>query len=358
MDLLDSLRALLRRWPITVAFLVLTLGGTLGAFIAIPWQYESQATMVFLSSRQNAKPVGGNPWLAFDTSLTITAEVVARGMSDKITVDALKARGFTAEYTVGLNQESRGPLMDIVATSGDPQQAQKTLDALVALSYSRLRELQRKSSILPDATISMTPVIATKQAEIAPEPKIRMLIIVFAGGMLLTLGVPLFVETLAQKRARERVSTAVPGPVPAAPAAPLVPPLAEEPVRGAFTPTIQPGAGVQPSVQPGVQPGLQSPPVQSGSPRPANGSGLGSGLSRPANGVKSSPARRPSDGEEAVVVVDSPQDPWASSEAPDPDLTAPQPIVVDDDLFVWSREETRRGGDGPGAGHGPARPSR
>ncbi|GII64089.1 hypothetical protein Skr01_41740 [Sphaerisporangium krabiense] len=221
MDLLDSLRALLRRWPVTVTLLAVTLAATIGAYFAIPWQYESKATVVFLSSRKGSQPVGGNPWLAFDGSLTITAEVIARGMSDERTLKQLKDEGNTAEFTVGLAQDSRGPLLDITATGADPKVAQATMEALAKLSLERLTEVQQKSSILPDATIRAEMVTSSDKAELTAEKKIRMLVIIFAGGALVTIGVPLFLESLAQKRRRATQGdhvTGRTGPIPVVPA--------------------------------------------------------------------------------------------------------------------------------------------
>ncbi|GGO17220.1 hypothetical protein GCM10010116_34820 [Microbispora rosea subsp. aerata] len=281
MDLVDSLRALLRRWPLTLALLVVTLAATGGALIAIPWQYEAKSTVVFLSSRKGSQPVGGNPWLAFDGSLTITAEVVARGMGDERTLEQLKAQGHTAEFTVGLAQDSRGPLLDITATGPDPAVAQSTMKALTTLSKQRLADLQEKAGILPDATIRAEIVTASDEALLTPEKKIRLLVVIFAAGMLLTVGVPLFIESLAQKRRRLAAELAAgasggqaappPGGVPyappaavsAAPAAPVAPAPAPVPPAAGVSRPYSEDTGVERSG------GAQGPRTTSGHYAPA-----------------------------------------------------------------------------------------
>ncbi|GII53533.1 hypothetical protein Pth03_19220 [Planotetraspora thailandica] len=305
MDLLDSLRALLRRWPVTLTMFIVTVAATVGGLFAIPWQYESNATVVFLSSRKSSEPVGGNPWLAFDSSLTITAEVISRGMSDERTTEMLKQEGNTADYTVGLAQDSQGPLLQITSTAPNPKIAQSTMDRLASLSQSRLTDMQRKSAIVPDATIRAELVTSTDMAELTPEKKIRMLVIIFAGGMLLTLGVPLFLESLAQKRRR----------------------------AGQTDQTDQTAA---------VRPGHPSPAVSSYPSR----------SSRPAGGAlarSSGPSRgRPS----ARKPIEAPE-PRGYEEG----YTAPLPVIkAHEDLYVWSDDEKDRARDasssrsGDGAG--------
>lgn len=326
MDLLDSLRALLRRWPVTVALLVATIAATSAAFMAIPWQYESKATVVFLSSRKGAQPVGGNPWLAFDGSLTITAEVIARGMSDERTMQRLKDAGNTAEFTVGLAQDSRGPLLDITATAPDPKVAQSTMEALAELSAQRLNEMQQKSSILPDATIRAEMVTSTDKAELTPEKKIRMLLIIFAGGCLLTLGVPLFLESQAQKRRRQSQPEPQMSHLGPPPAAAAHPPRAARASAGGPRPTgptvprSRPPARVQRSIDP-PEPMVYDRRI--GSPPPAPSGRYGPSA--------------------------EPRDPWDRPQAGDDEFTQTPVVQATEDLYVWTDDKDRPRGAPPAA---------
>ncbi|MFC4588907.1 YveK family protein [Sphaerisporangium corydalis] len=324
MDLLDSLRALLRRWPVTLALLAVTIAATVGALIAIPWQYESKATVVFLSSRKGSQPVGGNPWLAFDASLTITAEVISRGMSDERTLRKLKDEGKTADFTVGLAQDSRGPLLDITATGADPTVAQATMETLATLSQERLTEMQQKSAILPDATIRAELVTSSDKAELTPEKKIRMLVIIFAGGMLLTIGVPLFLESMAQKRRRlaqpEQVTVRA-GEPPSGPG----PSHPQRVQRSPGGPSTRPGGG---SVPRGRVPARAPRPIEPPEPRLYD---------RRATGA--SPAKH---------APPEPRDPWADQHRVEDGYTAPMPAIkVEDDLYVWADDKDRPRGAPP-----------
>src|SRR5437899_772474 len=100
MDLLDSLGVLVRRWLLTLPLFLLTISALAGAWVKLHLQCSSQASMVCLSSPVQAKNAGGNPWLVFDGSLTVTAEVVGREMMDDSTASKLRAQGLTAGYKV------------------------------------------------------------------------------------------------------------------------------------------------------------------------------------------------------------------------------------------------------------------
>ncbi|MFC4529940.1 hypothetical protein [Sphaerisporangium dianthi] len=328
MDLLDSLRALLRRWPVTLALLAVTIIATVGALIAIPWQYESKATVVFLSSRKGSQPVGGNPWLAFDASLTITAEVISRGMSDERTLQRLKDEGKTADFTVGLAQDSRGPLLDITATAADPKIAQATMETLATLSQQRLTEMQQKSAILPDATIRAELVTSSDKAELTPEKKIRLLVIIFAGGMLVTIGVPLFIESLAQKRRRltqpDHGATRV-GQPPMAPSHP-----------GQRVPLSAGAAQLPGGGAPRGRPSACSPrPFDPPEPQLYD---------RRITSSPSSPGKHTPSSQE-------PRDPWAGQQDIEEGYTAPLPAIKpQDDLYVWTEDNDRpRGASAPGS---------
>jgi capsular polysaccharide biosynthesis protein len=322
MDLLDSLRALLRRWPVTVALLAVTIAATVGALIAIPWQYESKATIVLLSSRKGSQPVGGNPWLAFDASLTITAEVISRSMSDERTLQKLKDEGKTADFTVGLAQDSRGPLLDITATGPDPTVAQATMETLATLSQQRLTETQQKSAILPDATIRAELVTSSDKAELTAEKKIRLLVIIFAAGMLLTIGIPLFLESLAQKRRRltEPDVTVRSGQPPAGLSHP-------QRVPRSAAPAPRPGGGAVPRSRP---PARAPRPIEPPEPRLYD------------RRVTSTPSSA------KHASAPEPRDPWTAQQTIEEGYTAPMPVMkVDDDLYVWSDDNDRPRGAPP-----------
>ncbi|MEU5878055.1 hypothetical protein [Spirillospora sp. NPDC047279] len=204
MDLLDWVGTLLRRWWLTVPLLVLSLSGV-GAVAAVtPWTYEAQASGVLLASPFQAKQAGGNPWLVFDSSLTVTAEVVGREMMDERTAAELKARGLTAAYQVGVAPDSTGPVLMIEVTGSDPKVVKATLDALITIVPERLTKLQAQESVAPRAQIKMNVISASPKAALVSTDKVRLCVMVLFVGLVLTVAVPLFAEVLSERRRAAR----------------------------------------------------------------------------------------------------------------------------------------------------------
>ncbi|MBT2209009.1 hypothetical protein [Actinomadura sp. NEAU-AAG7] len=204
MDLLDWVGTLLRRWWLTVPLLLAALAGSGAIALVTPWKYEAKATAVLLSSPVQAKQAGGNPWLVFDSSLTVTAEVVGREMMDPRTAAAIRAKGGTAGYVVGVAPDSTGPVLAIEASGSDAAGTKATLDALLAVVPERLARLQAQESVAPHAQIRMNVISATPQATRVSTDKIRLVVMTLFLGLAVTVAVPLFAEVLSERRRRGR----------------------------------------------------------------------------------------------------------------------------------------------------------
>ncbi|MCT9931972.1 hypothetical protein N5079_17360 [Planotetraspora sp. A-T 1434] len=199
MDLMEAVFVLARRWTITVPLLLLTIGAVTAAYFVLPWTYESSGTIVFLTSKQIAdKNTGGNPYLSFDGSLSITAELVGRAVNDELTAQKLAEQGLTGEYETQIPPDSRAPLLKVTVTDSDPRIAQATMEAIIKRIPSTLNDLQKTNTSISQVRQS----VLTKST--APDrkatSKIRSLVGILAVGMLLTAGVPLVTESVKNPR--------------------------------------------------------------------------------------------------------------------------------------------------------------
>ncbi|WP_067452494.1 hypothetical protein [Actinomadura macra] len=204
MDLLDWVGTLLRRWWLTVPLLLVALVGSGAIALVTPYKYEAKATAVLLASPVQAKEAGGNPWLVFDSSLTVTAEVVGREMMDEQTAAALRAKGLTATYMVGVAPDSTGPVLAIEVTGTDAAGTKATLDALLATVPLRLAKLQAQEAVTPRAQIKMNVISASPKAALVATDKIRLVVMTLFLGLAVTVAVPLFAEVLSERRRRGR----------------------------------------------------------------------------------------------------------------------------------------------------------
>ncbi|GAB3985949.1 hypothetical protein GCM10029978_100150 [Actinoallomurus acanthiterrae] len=208
------LRAVRARWRLASVLLALTVAGLGAGVVILPWTYEGDANMVFLSSRIVAKQAGGNPYLVFASSLTVSAEVVGRRLMDDQTVQSLRKQGYTAHYTVGVAPDSAGPVLSITVTGSDPRTTGTTLKALIGAVNSQLETLQ--SGLKPDARITADVVNSTDRPLRVRKPKIQLLGELLAVALGVSAGLLLLVQALADRRRRAT------GPPPAPPRSPDV----------------------------------------------------------------------------------------------------------------------------------------
>lgn len=202
MDLLGTLRALVRWWWLTLLLLLLSFGGLAFSYVALPWTYQSTASVLFLSSAIQTKDAGGNPYQEFDDSLHVSAEAVGRSMMDDRTVQSLRRRGFVSAYTLDPAPVYADPVLQLEVVGADRRNITSTLDALVAEIPRRLDTMQ--------AGLSRRARIRTRVIAMSPEPqrrpkeKVRLLVVILSAELLLCVALPIVVDTMTERRRAAR----------------------------------------------------------------------------------------------------------------------------------------------------------
>jgi capsular polysaccharide biosynthesis protein len=201
MDLMESIRTLRRRWILTSVLLLLALAGTVAAFVKLPPTYQGESMTVFLSSKNAAKQAGGNPYLAFNSSLTLTADVVRREIMDPRTAQDLKQHGFGSSYLVAAATDTAGPVLLITTTGSNKSQVEQTLNAVANEVGAKLTQLQ--VSIDENDRIGYQVVSTTPTATLNTGKKARPLAMVLALGLVLTFAIPQVVDARASRRRKK-----------------------------------------------------------------------------------------------------------------------------------------------------------
>jgi len=193
-----------RRSILTTVLLIAALAGTVTTLTRLPRTYQSNSSVVLLASRSAARLTGGNPYMSFSTSLTLTGDVLSGELMAPRTVTELAANGFPNAYTVALapyNTATTGSVLLVTVTGTDPGAVQRQLSAVTHEISVRLVQLQAKvrpRSRIRAATISITPKAALNVGQTA-----RPMVLVIATGLLLVLGIPVIVDGhLARRRIR------------------------------------------------------------------------------------------------------------------------------------------------------------
>ncbi|MGW0228191.1 hypothetical protein ACWDWO_07745 [Actinopolymorpha singaporensis] len=186
---------------LTLPLLVLTIAGVVAGYVVLPWSYEAQSSVVLLSSAYLSKQAGGNPYLVFDGSLKVTAEVVGREVMSDTVVDQMKARKLTSKYEVMVPPDSAGPVLSIDVTGSDPANVRATQAAVTQHVVQRLARIQSEAGVESQARIRISDVSTTPPTRQA-KGKLRTLAMALFAGLVLTIVVPLSAEAMAARRRR------------------------------------------------------------------------------------------------------------------------------------------------------------
>jgi capsular polysaccharide biosynthesis protein len=195
MELLSSLR---RRWILASVLLLMTLAGTVYALLKLPPTYQAQSSVVLLVPKNVAKAYGGNPYLAFNSTLNMTADVVRYETTDVRTANLLAAQGYTSTYLVTDAFDTAGPVLNVTVTGHNEAAVEHTLYGVTSQVSSKLSGLQAGlagANKIQDVVITFTPkptVLSSKKA--------RPLSVVVGAGLMLTVGIPLIVDAVLVRR--------------------------------------------------------------------------------------------------------------------------------------------------------------
>jgi len=181
--------------------LILAMAGAASAAAKTPRYYQSASSVVLLASHAASMQNGGNPFLSFGPSLTLTADAVTRELMAPATVSQLAARGFTTSYTVTVpayTTFTTGSVLLVTVAGRDAAEVQRTLQAVTAQISTQLARLQHgvpaASQVRAD-TLSFTP-----QATLSISQTARPLVVVGALLLVICLGTPIVVDGLVTRR--------------------------------------------------------------------------------------------------------------------------------------------------------------
>jgi hypothetical protein len=201
MDVTGPLRTLRRRWILTLLLLLLTLAATVD-MAKKPGPYQSESQVVLLPSKASSKTFGGNPYLSFGGSISLTADLIRREVMDPRTALALASQGYTSGYSVVDDPETAGPVLDVVVTGNEKYAVEHTLTGVTAEVGTKLAALQ--AGIKPDDRITSLVVSADPQPALKLSKKARPLALVLGLGLLLTIAIPQLVDAALTRRRGSR----------------------------------------------------------------------------------------------------------------------------------------------------------
>lgn len=154
--------------------------------------------MLFLAAPVTTQTSGGNPYLQFDDSLHVSAQSVGRTMMTAPAVSEFRKRGLTSPYSLATSNAEWDPVLQVAVTGSDPANIQATLKAVIAAIPATLAKIEGPRPA--ETRIDSRTIGASRSPTRAPLQKIRLLVIVFAVGLVISVGVPVLVETRSERR--------------------------------------------------------------------------------------------------------------------------------------------------------------
>jgi hypothetical protein len=194
-----------RHWILTAVLLILASAGTAEAAARLPRSYQAESSVVLLASRSAAKLNGGNPYLSFSSSLTLTGDILSRALMAPGTAQDLAAHGFRNLYTVALapsTTTTTGSVLLITVIGSNRAAIEHTLNGVTTELSVKLSQLQssiKRYDRIRAATLSVTP-----RPTLSVTTTARPLVGVVALGLLVAFGIPVLVDgQITQRRSRK-----------------------------------------------------------------------------------------------------------------------------------------------------------
>jgi hypothetical protein len=210
MDLGETMHIWRKRWILTLTLLVLASAGAVTAVIGLPRTYSANSSLVLLASRSAARVNGGNPYLSFSPSLTLTADALSRELMAPTTINALAAAGYKDVYTVALapyTTTTTGSVLLLTTAGHNKRAVELTLHKVIGEIGVKLTDLQ--GTVGPRHRIRVEPLSLSPQATLSIGQTARPLVAAVAPLLLLALGIPIAVDSWATRRRARRPSPAV-----------------------------------------------------------------------------------------------------------------------------------------------------
>lgn len=228
---LDVVRALGRRWYFVAVGLLLTSGLVLGAYLVSPPKFHASALVLMLPARSDVGK-GGNPFLML-TGLEQPAGILAAYFSSAPARTEVERVSPKAEYEIGIDDSSRGPLLAVDVTDESAAGAMGTLNYLLQQMPAELTKLQQQVDARGSTVVSSMPLSVDVKAERDARGTVRAMIAALVAGLVGTGVVTYALDGMLARRRRaataDEVDEAPSEPVPDLPPTEDVRPVAAGP---------------------------------------------------------------------------------------------------------------------------------
>jgi hypothetical protein len=209
----EVIRIWRRRAALTAGLVMLALASSAAALAWFPATYQSQASMVLLPSRSASRLTGGNPYLGFTPSLSLTADVISRALMGPATAAQLASRGFTDPYTVAqptYTTTATGSVLIITVTGTSPDGVERTMRGVISQVSIALAQMQGK--VHRRSRITVTTLASSPEASLEASTTARPMVMTLVLALIAALGLPVIIDgALSRRKVKHAASRAASG---------------------------------------------------------------------------------------------------------------------------------------------------
>jgi capsular polysaccharide biosynthesis protein len=199
MDLWDVVKLIVRRWIVSVPLLLLTIAALVWTASAVSPSYTAEGNILMLpptteinSTDEEERTV--NPW---ETD-SLTGAVITLLRNQRLE-DQLAAEGFQASWEAGRDVEFFS-VINIQVTAPTAAEAQAAVQRLSEVVAHEVSARQQGYGLTDGQMIGTVTIGAGENVEIARGNQMRAMIVVFAAGVILTVGLTVGVDALLRAR--------------------------------------------------------------------------------------------------------------------------------------------------------------
>lgn len=213
MDFLSAVRVVLRRWPIVLGALVLSVLAAYLAARSVAPSYQAEGSALLVGPQGatipgNEEPQLDNPYTRLDNSTLVLTAVAVQIMDDSSIRESLRDEGAAPDYVVG-RAEDGTPVLGVVATDADPAIALKTVGLVLDRLNDELDIRQAEAGAPPESRVRSIVVTRPDRASEQLGGRIRAFIAVAALGVAASISLAFITEAIVQGR-RRRAAEAAP----------------------------------------------------------------------------------------------------------------------------------------------------
>lgn len=198
MYLRDLGATLRRRWYLTIAGLIATIGLCVASLSLYPASYQAQANIVLLPPASTVAK-GGNPYLQLG-NLSQVVDVMIRALNAQSAVEEVAATAPTGTYEVSPDYTTSSPIFIITAFDQTPEATLATLKTVSDKVAPTLVALQKPLEIAPKSQITSSVLTADDHPTAVRKTQLRALILAVSFGLLFFAMVIAIIDSLLRRR--------------------------------------------------------------------------------------------------------------------------------------------------------------